>query len=62
LHKKGQTFENAIGKISDCSGSQFDPEVIEAFLVACEKNKTEWPLSNCDSSITSTQEHVLIKN
>ena len=45
LHKNGETYEDAIKKIRDCSGSQFDPDVVEAFLEACEKHKTQWPLS-----------------
>ena len=61
LHKNGETYEDAIKKICDCSGTQFDPEVVEVFLRACEKHKTEWPLSGCDSSLISIQEPLLTK-
>jgi HD-GYP domain-containing protein (c-di-GMP phosphodiesterase class II) len=31
-YRKGTTFANAILEIQRCSGSQFDPEVVRAFL------------------------------
>lgn len=42
-YRKGLPREFAIDEIKKCSGSQFDPEVVAAFLVACSKGliKTE---------------------
>ena len=31
-YRKGTTFENAVDEIERCAGSQFDPEVVRAFL------------------------------
>lgn len=31
-YRKGTTFENAVAEIERCAGSQFDPEVVRAFL------------------------------
>ncbi len=31
-YRKGTTFQNAIEEIARCSGTQFDPEVVKAFL------------------------------
>ncbi len=31
-YRKGTTFENAVDEIQRCAGSQFDPEVVRAFL------------------------------
>ncbi|MBL7107078.1 MAG: diguanylate cyclase [Phycisphaerae bacterium] len=61
LYKNGQTYESPIREICDCSGSQFDPEVVEAFWDASEKYKAEWPLSSYDSSLISIQEPLLTK-
>lgn len=35
-YRKGTTFANAIAEIQRCSGSQFDPEVVRAFLAIGE--------------------------
>lgn len=56
LHRKGQTFEKALNEIRDCSGTQFDPEVVKAFFKACEKHKREWPLARLDSLANASQE------
>ena len=37
-YRKGTTFANAIAEISRCSGTQFDPEVVKAFLDIGEPN------------------------
>jgi putative nucleotidyltransferase with HDIG domain len=37
-YRKGTTFENAVDEIDRCSGSQFDPEVVRAFLDIGVKN------------------------
>ena len=58
LHRKGQTFEEALKEIRNCSGTQFDPEVVQAFLKANEKHKLEWPLAGLDS-VTNTSHESL---
>jgi putative nucleotidyltransferase with HDIG domain len=37
-YRKGTTFGNAIQEIARCSGTQFDPEVVKAFLDIGEEN------------------------
>jgi HD-GYP domain-containing protein (c-di-GMP phosphodiesterase class II) len=37
-YRKGTTFENAVDEIDRCAGSQFDPEVVRAFLDIGVKN------------------------
>ena len=37
-YRKGTTFENAVDEIQRCAGSQFDPEVVRAFLDIGVKN------------------------
>src|SRR5262249_32355556 len=36
-YRRGTTFANAIAEIVRCSGTQFDPEVVKAFLALGEK-------------------------
>ena len=37
-YRKGTTFENAVDEIQRCAGSQFDPEVVRAFMYIGVKN------------------------
>jgi cyclic di-GMP phosphodiesterase len=37
-YRKGTTFENAVDEIQRCAGSQFDPEVVRAFMDLGVKN------------------------
>lgn len=37
-YRKGTTFENAVDEIQRCAGSQFDPEVVRAFMDIGVKN------------------------
>ncbi|MCK4888262.1 MAG: diguanylate cyclase, partial [Planctomycetes bacterium] len=53
--------EETLQEIIDCSGSQFDPDVVEAFQMAYEKNKEQWPLANWDYETDLTQECVSLK-
>jgi len=43
LYQNSRTCECALKEMHDCAGAQFDPEVVEAFLKAFEKHKSEWP-------------------
>ena len=61
LHQDGQTHEEALKEIKDCSGTQFDPEVVEVFLKACDKHKSEWPLFEPDFLIDPSQEPLATK-
>ena len=56
-----KSCEETLREIIDCSGSQFDPEVVEVFQMAYEKNKEQWPLANLDSEIDLTQECISLK-
>lgn len=38
-YNKRKTFEEAIEELKNCSGSQFDPEIAEAFIEAIKENK-----------------------
>jgi len=40
-----KSCEEAIQELTQCSGTQFDGEVVEAFKQAFEENKDDWPLS-----------------
>ena len=43
-YRSAMACETALKEITDCSGSQFDPEVVSAFHGTYEKHKEEWPL------------------
>lgn len=60
LHRKGQSFQKALKEIRDGSGTQFDPEVVEVFMKACEKHKSEWPLVRFDSMTNISHESVTV--
>jgi HD-GYP domain-containing protein (c-di-GMP phosphodiesterase class II) len=38
-YRKGLPIEVAVDEIKRCSGSQFDPEIVDAFMKAYEKGK-----------------------
>ena len=61
LYRNGRTYEVALKEIRDCSGTQFDPEVVEAFLKVFEKHKSEWPLANLDSPTNSMGKSLVAK-
>jgi len=60
-YRKAKSCEEAFREMIACSGSQFDPEVVEAFQMAYEKNKEQWPLANLGSEIDLAQECVSLK-
>lgn len=60
LHRKSQSFETALKDIREGSGTQFDPEVVEAFMKACEKHKLQWPLARLDSAEHISHDTVTI--
>ena len=53
--------EDVIKEITASSGSQFDPEVVDAFQKVYEKHKEEWPLFNSDNLVGSLSEPVVMK-
>ena len=55
-YRIAKTNGQAFSEIINCRGSQFAPEVVEAFQVAYEKNKDLWPLIDLNSSIPKKQE------
>jgi len=60
-YRIAKSYEETLQEIIDCSGSQFDPEVVEAFQMTYEKNKEQWPLANWNPEIDLTQECVSLK-
>ncbi|MBF0518418.1 MAG: HD domain-containing protein [Nitrospirae bacterium] len=38
-YRKGLPFEVALSEVKKCSGTQFDADVVEAFIKACSENK-----------------------
>lgn len=61
LHRKGQSYDIALKDIREGSGTQFDPEVVEAFMKACEKHESEWPLAKLESVENVIQESVTVR-
>jgi diguanylate cyclase (GGDEF)-like protein len=57
-YRIAKTCEEALQEITDCSGFQFDPEVVEVFKIVYEENKAQWPLADLNSEIDLTQECV----
>ena len=60
-YRKAKSCEETLQEIIDCSGSQLDPAVVEAFQMAYEKNKEKWPLANFDSEIDMIEECVSLE-
>lgn len=44
-YRKGRSFGAAVGEIVQCSGTQFDPIVVEAFVASLSDIKNAWPES-----------------
>ncbi len=42
---QAKSAEDAVSEIVSLAGSQFDPEVVEAFRITCAANHNTWPLS-----------------
>ncbi|MCK5000842.1 MAG: diguanylate cyclase [Anaerohalosphaera sp.] len=57
-YRMAKSHETALQEIIDCAGLQFDPEVVEAFQVAYEKNKDIWPSDDSDSQFDLITETV----
>jgi HD-GYP domain-containing protein (c-di-GMP phosphodiesterase class II) len=52
-HQQAKSCESALKEISDLSGAQFDPHVVDALHKAVKKHKTEWFFSN-QNCVTSS--------
>jgi len=52
-YRQARSFEDALEEIHKFSGTQFDPDVIEAFRNVCEKHKSDWPLSKKECLLES---------
>ena len=46
-YRSAKSPSKALREIKRCSGAQFDPDVVEAFVNAYEKNESSWPISLC---------------
>lgn len=42
-YRKGRSFSEAVSEIVRCSGTQFDPKVVEAFIASLDQIKAAWP-------------------
>jgi len=60
-YRMAKSCEESLREMADCSGSHFDPEVVEAFRVVYEKNKKDWPLANWEFGTNSTRECAGVK-
>ena len=58
-YRMAKSCEETLREIIDCSDSQFDPEVVEAFQRAYEKNKEQWPLTDSNSTVQKRQEALV---
>ncbi len=60
-YRKGIARDTAIEEIKKCSGSQFDPAVVKAFVSACKKGniKTEAELKAAPAKETATSQKQL---
>ncbi|HPS53977.1 MAG TPA: diguanylate cyclase [Sedimentisphaerales bacterium] len=57
-YRAAKPCEDALWEIVNYSGSQFDPEVVEAFQRAYKVNKEQWPLTHWDAAVDLTPEFV----
>lgn len=44
-HRHARTAKQALDELTNCSGTQFDPDVVEAFKKTFKKHKVDWPLT-----------------
>lgn len=54
LHCQSFSCAEAEEEITSCSGSQFDPEVVEAFCKTLQQNQAKWPLLNPHQELVHT--------
>ena len=47
-YRKGMTADVAIGKMEECSGSQFDPQLLQVFKTVCESGRLSFYLEHRD--------------
>ncbi|MBN1766066.1 MAG: diguanylate cyclase [Sedimentisphaerales bacterium] len=43
-HRLARTMEDTLAEILTCSGTQFDPEIVDMFLETAQEHEDEWPL------------------
>ena len=51
IHRSAKSCKEALTEIENCSGAQFDPDVVEAFKKALHNHNSEWPLSCAHSQL-----------
>ncbi|NIA17227.1 MAG: diguanylate cyclase [Planctomycetes bacterium] len=57
-HRQSGSCDEAVAEITSCSGSQFDPEVVDALVRAVQQHETFWPLF--DSSQASADDTAAV--
>jgi diguanylate cyclase (GGDEF)-like protein len=57
IYCEPKTAEHALAEIKACTGTQFDPEVVEAFEQAFSKHKDRWPLA-CPEQLESAMDTI----
>ena len=59
-YRPAQSYEYAMTELANCSGTQFDPEVVEAFQKAGQKRKEQWPLSAQNTKTSANHNGVIV--
>ena len=53
LHSAAKSSEEAMQEIEACKGSQFDPEIVDAFKMTVQNHNQEWPLNTTQKAVST---------